>query len=170
MQSHLLAAIMAEVGFTIHSVFIGIAVGVVSDTELKALLIALSFHQFFEGVALGARLSATALSVATDVAFVLLFSIAAPIGIGAGVGLVSAGSFSANSSTFLLVQGSFDGVCAGILLHIGFSMLILDFPNDLSEHCDAPEKKNKASTLKRIALFAALWGGAGIMAFLGRFL
>ena len=43
---------MIEFGITVHSVFIGLAAGVVGTDDLKALLVALSFHQFFEGVAL----------------------------------------------------------------------------------------------------------------------
>lgn len=49
-------AYMIEFGVTVHSVFIGIAVGVVGYDALVPLLIALVFHQFFEGIALGARI------------------------------------------------------------------------------------------------------------------
>ena len=44
-----------EAGIAIHSVLIGVSLGVASDTGVvRPLLAALTFHQFFEGVALGA--------------------------------------------------------------------------------------------------------------------
>jgi zinc transporter 1/2/3 len=166
--SSLMSAFMAEFGFTVHSIFIGLAVGVVSDEDLKALLVALCFHQFFEGVSLGARLSEASLSWAWDIAFALLFAVSAPVGIGAGVGMVSSGGLSTNGETFLLVQGTFDGICAGILLHIGFCMLSVELPRDLAVHCDAP--KVRWAALKRAALFGVMWGGAGFMALIGKYL
>ena len=56
-------------------------------------------------------------------------------------------------------------LCAGILLHIGFSMLIKEFPADT-----AKVAVGAGAGLKRAAMLAALWGGAGAMAALGRWL
>jgi zinc transporter ZupT len=41
---------LLEAGIAIHSVIIGFALGVSSGSEFIALLIALCFHQFFEGM------------------------------------------------------------------------------------------------------------------------
>lgn len=42
----------------VHSVIIGIALGVDEDeSKIKALVVALSFHQFFEGMGLGGCIS-----------------------------------------------------------------------------------------------------------------
>ncbi len=164
-RSGVLALLGTEAGFTVHSVLIGLAVGVAADGELGTLLVALSFHQFFEGVALGARLLDSSYSGATQAALALLFAAAAPIGIGAGAGAVSHGGLNTSGADFLLTQGVSDGVCAGILLHIGFSMAIKDFPEDT-----AKVAAGAGAGLKRAAMMAALWGGAGAMAFLGRYL
>ena len=56
---------------------------------MQALLVALSFHQYFEGIALGARLTDADLGSATDAVFATVFAVAAPVGIGVGVGLAS---------------------------------------------------------------------------------
>jgi len=56
------SAFILEFGLTTHSVIIGITVGVASNDELPSLIAALTFHQFFEGVALGARLAEVGLS------------------------------------------------------------------------------------------------------------
>jgi len=34
-------------------------------------------------------------------------------------------SLNPNSSAFLLVQGTFDGFCAGLLIYIGYNLLIV---------------------------------------------
>lgn len=52
----LVEAYMIEFGVTVHSIFVGLAVGVTDYNALVALLIAFSFHQFFEGIALGGEL------------------------------------------------------------------------------------------------------------------
>ena len=159
--------VSAEFSFTVHSLFIGLAIGIVADDELKALLVALCFHQFFEGVSLGARLSESSLSLTMEVVMCLIFAMAAPIGIGAGVGLMSSGGINTSGGTFLLVQGIFDAICAGILLHIGFHMIIQDFPADVAR---VVRGSGKHATAKRVAMFAALWGGAGAMAFIGKYI
>jgi zinc transporter ZupT len=168
-RSALVSLISAEFGFTSHSVFVGLAVGIVSDDDLKALLVALCFHQFFEGVSLGARLiDAPTVTTAQALLYAFIFAISAPIGIGTGVGIMSAEeSLNVNGETFLIVQGVFDAICAGLLLQIGFSMLINDFPTDLAK---VAPKDDKYATAKVAALFVTLWGGAGAMSFLGKYL
>ena len=141
-------------------------VGVAADSELRALLVALVFHQFFEGISLGARLSESNLSGVGKLALAALFAVAAPVGIGAGLGIMSAGSVNTNGESFLLAQGVLDAVSAGFLLHIGFCMLLKDFPADLARIT----KDDKNPGAKRAGLFLALWTGAGLMAFLGKYL
>jgi zinc transporter 1/2/3 len=43
-----------EVGIATHSFIIGMALGVASGSEVTSLMIALAFHQLFEGMALSA--------------------------------------------------------------------------------------------------------------------
>ena len=88
-----------------------------------------------------------------------------------GVGVVASGSVLTNGSTFLLVQGTFDGICAGLLLYIGFAMLLGDFNKDLARLCDnAPGVPPKTASLRRATLYLSLWLGGGSMAFIGRYL
>eukprot|EP00889_Picochlorum_renovo_P006206 jgi/Picre1/33236/NNA_008561.t1 len=49
--------IVSEVSIGIHSVLIGIALGVTSSSSFVSLFIAIIFHQFFEGIALGSSAS-----------------------------------------------------------------------------------------------------------------
>jgi zinc transporter 1/2/3 len=62
--------------------------------------------------------------------------------------------------------GTFDGVCAGILIYIGYTLLLKDFPEDMERYC----KGHKYEQYMRGAMFIALWIGAGLMAFIGKYL
>jgi hypothetical protein len=159
------AAYMLEFGVTTHSLFIGLAVGITDDAGLRALLVALCFHQFFEGLALGSRLAEARLpSYRHEIALSLLFAVSAPIGIAIGVGVAT--SLNANSAGFLLVQGIFDALCAGILLYLGFSLLLHDFGEDMEIHCQGQPRE----LVRRLGMFTSMWLGAAIMAVLGLYL
>ncbi|EKF38354.1 cation transporter, putative, partial [Trypanosoma cruzi marinkellei] len=82
----LLSALFMEFGVTLHSVFIGLTVGITGDAETKALLVALVFHQMFEGLALGSRLADASMRISLELLLALIFSISAPLGTAVGVG------------------------------------------------------------------------------------
>jgi zinc transporter 1/2/3 len=91
-------AYMIEFGVSVHSVFIGLAVGVTDKHGLAALLVALIFHQAFEGVALGSRLSDTTLGIWNEVVLGAIFALSAPVGIAIGTGVYK--SLNTNDGTF----------------------------------------------------------------------
>lgn len=92
-----------------------------------------------------------------------IFSIAAPVGIAVGIGVYS--SLNVNGQEYLLVQGIFDAICAGILLYTGFMLLFTDFPRDMLTHCNGKYKR-----LMQVGMFLSLWIGAGLLGFLGKYL
>lgn len=158
-------AYLLEFAVTVHSVFIGMTVGIADNSTLVALLPALVFHQFFEGVALGSRVADAKFSNhLQEILLIFIFSISAPIGIA--IGIVIRNVANLNGSTFLLVQGTFDSFCGGILLYIGYSLLLKDFSEDMELHCQGKKREH----LKRYGMFFALWIGAGVMAFIGKYL
>ena len=155
------AAYILEFGLTSHSVIIGITVGVASRSDLNTLLPALCFHQFFEGMALGARLADVGFSALNEVTLMLVYSLSCPIGIAIGVGIAS--SYNQNGNTANLVEGSFDSISAGIILYVGFvQMLGIEFDRDYKTAVRSGDWR------KPIALWCALYFGAGVMAFIGR--
>ena len=92
-----------------HSVIIGIALGTISDSKWKTLLIALVFHQLFEGMALGSRISELAAPMVTKVLlWGLLYPITTPMGVATGIGIRSV--FNANAQGAIVAQGVFDGL------------------------------------------------------------
>jgi zinc transporter 1/2/3 len=166
-DEHLIQTYSMEFALTVHSIFIGMTIGIVRAEELISLLVALCFHQFFEGVALGARLADlpdSSLTVRQMVILVMIFSLSAPIGII--IGIIATSNVSENGVAYLLTQGIFDGLCAGILLYVGFQLLLHDFPNDSERLCS--DKPREAA--RRIGMFVGLWSGAGFMAIIGKFL
>lgn len=118
----------------------------------------------FEGLALGSRIAdANFPSHWHEVLLSGVFSVAAPIGISVGVGLTS--TFNPSGETFLMVQGTFDGICSGILLYIGLVLLLKDFPEDMKKHCQG----HKYEYYRRALMFVALYIGVGLMAFIGKY-
>lgn len=111
-----------ELGIIVHSVIIGIALGA-SETpkNIKPLVAALTFHQFFEGLGLGGCIAQAKLKSQTIAIMTLLFSLTTPIGIGIGLGITNV--YDENSPTALIVEGVFNSASAGILIY----MALVDF-------------------------------------------
>ncbi|KAF9957648.1 high-affinity Zn(2+) transporter zrt1 [Mortierella alpina] len=150
-----------EAGIAAHSVIIGVSLGVSSGSEFTGLLIALVFHQFFEGFALGARIADLAFDTTyTHYILALIFSLTTPI--GAAIGIAISSTYSANSKSSLLVEGIFDSISTGILLYMGYvNLLAIEF--NLNGELRRESKKVKSMC------FIALWMGAAVMAIIGRF-
>ncbi|KAG0258879.1 high-affinity Zn(2+) transporter zrt1 [Mortierella polycephala] len=150
-----------EAGVAAHSVIIGVTLGVSSDAEFTGLLIALVFHQFFEGFALGARIAD--LDFERAMAHYLLasiFSLTTPVGTVLGIAI--ANSYSEDSAVALLTEGILDAVSTGILLYMGYvNLLAVEF----NLNGEIREENARVKSL----CFMALWTGAGIMAFIGIF-
>ncbi|KAI5806031.1 Zinc/iron permease [Pyronema omphalodes] len=60
-KKNLLQVMLLEAGILFHSVFIGMALSVATGSNFIVLLIAITFHQTFEGLALGSRISSITL-------------------------------------------------------------------------------------------------------------
>ncbi|ORY03508.1 ZIP zinc/iron transport family [Basidiobolus meristosporus CBS 931.73] len=159
-QQRRISTYLLEFGISMHSVLIGISVGVTSGTEFNSLLCAIVFHQFFEGLALGARIGELTYSNRlVPYITAMFYAVITPIGVAIGLGIHS--SYNENSPTALLVNGIFDAVSAGILIYMAFVNLIaVEFQN-------SPEFI-KQSKLMKVTCYIALWTGAGIMALIGR--
>lgn len=117
-------AIMLEAGFVFHSIFIGLDIGITRDANVaRTLMIALMFHQGFEGIALGSQFMKAQYSVAKYIVLMLIFVLITPIGIAIGIGVGN--SYQASSHTALGFEGAFNAVSAGILIYNGLVDLIL---------------------------------------------
>lgn len=154
-----LATIIFEAGVIFHSVIVGLDLGVTTGTEFKTLLIALCFHQFFEGVAVGSAAFGSMQSRKKVFMIIFAFAITAPIGQVIGIGVRN--SYSSESTTALWVQGVLDCVAGGILLYTGLVEL-------LTYNMATNQKFLSRSFVQRLTLYTFLWMGAAMMALIGR--
>ncbi|CAN1810061.1 Zinc transporter 1 [Linum perenne] len=116
-----------ELGIVVHSVIIGISLGASGSTKtIKPLVAALTFHQFFEGLGLGACLSQASFRFRVASMMVAFFSFTTPIGIAAGICI--ARIYSESSQTTLVVGGLMNSASAGILIYMALvDLLAQDF-------------------------------------------
>lgn len=160
-RSQIAAFLILEFGIIFHSVMIGLNLGAVGD-EFKTLYIVLIFHQSFEGLGIGARLSG--IPWPKDVSYVwaymmcLLYGLVTPISIGVGLGIRH--QFNSSSYNVNVISGVLDSISSGILIYSGLvELLARDFVFNPSSKKD----------LKQMAfcIFSIL-AGAGIMAAIGK--
>lgn len=142
-----------ELGIVSHSIIIGLSLGVSqSPCTIKPLIGALSFHQFFEGFALGGCISQAQFSTFHSTMMACFFAITTPVGIAAGTALAS--FYNPNSPRALVVEGIFDSVSAGILVYMSLVDLIA---------ADFLSKRMSCNVKLQVASYVALFLGAGLM-------
>ncbi|KAI9280493.1 Zinc/iron permease [Sporodiniella umbellata] len=148
-----------ELGIIMHSILIGVALAVTGKDEFTTLLIALVFHQFFEGMALGTRLNEINYERwYKPVMMGFLYICMTPIGIAIGVGIHS--SFNSNSYSYVLSQAILDSLSAGILLYNAYvSLMSMEISHNHAFH--------NSSTSRKLVCFISMYIGAGLMALIG---
>ncbi|RWR84444.1 zinc transporter 8 [Cinnamomum micranthum f. kanehirae] len=124
---HRVISQVLELGIVVHSVIIGISLGASeSPSTIKPLVVALSFHQFFEGMGLGGCIVQAQFKFRSTAIMSLFFSLTTPVGIALGIGIASI--YSENSPTALVVEGIFNSASAGILIYMALvDLLAADF-------------------------------------------
>eukprot|EP00128_Syssomonas_multiformis_P002379 Colp12_sorted_trinity150504_noHs@6901 len=153
--------IILEFGIAFHSIIIGMSLGVVTGSEFRNLLIALSFHQFFEGFALGASILHAGFSTFSKcLTMALGYAMSTSLGVVIGIGVHE--TFDENSTQSLLTEGIFESVSAGVLIYTGLvELLAQQFTH--SKHFRGQARSTQ------ILGFASLYLGAAVMGFLGRY-
>ncbi|KVG57606.1 zinc transporter 5-like [Cynara cardunculus var. scolymus] len=155
---HRILSQVLEVGILIHSVIIGVSLGVsVSPKTIKPLIIALSFHQLFEGMGLGTCITEAKFNIRTIATMSIFFSLTTPIGIAIGFGISN--TYDENGQTALIVQGVLNAASAGILIYMALvDLLAADF------------MKSKVQTSPKLQMMAciALLLGLGCMSLLAK--
>jgi len=149
---------LLEIGISIHSILIGIAFGMTKDSELIALMIALMFHQFFEGVSLSSVFIEAHFKRNTAIIImIVVYSLTLPI--GAFIGVLIRNAIESTDRLYLTLQGIIDAVAGGILVYDGLV-------NILSRHCSSSLFKNSSILKKNIQLLA-FYIGITVMAVIG---
>ncbi|KAL6244505.1 high-affinity Zn(2+) transporter zrt1 [Rhinocladiella similis] len=119
-NSKLSVSIM-EAGILFHSILIGLTLVVAGDSFYKTLLVVIVFHQFFEGLALGARIALLPKAAGsfwrTKFPMAVAFALITPLGMAIGLGVIH--SFNGNDRSTILTIGTLDALSAGILVWVG---------------------------------------------------
>ncbi|KAH6679708.1 Zinc/iron permease [Halenospora varia] len=159
-QQQIAAFLILEFGVIFHSVIIGLNLGTTGD-EFSTLYPVLVFHQSFEGLGIGARMSAIPFPKRYNWLPWFLcagYGLTTPIAIAIGLGLrttYNAGSFTAN-----VVSGVLDAISAGILIYTALVELLA---RDFLFNPDLTRSRNRLTFMIICVLL-----GAAVMALLGK--
>ncbi|EQB49457.1 ZIP Zinc transporter [Colletotrichum gloeosporioides Cg-14] len=162
-QSRLLRqCLLLEGGILFHSVFIGMAISVATGPTFIVFLIAISFHQTFEGLALGSRIAAIQLPRSSMRPWLMVLAFGGTTPLGQLIGLIVHNLYDPMSQTGLLMVGFMNAISAGLLLFAGLVQLLAE--DFLSE-----KSYKILNGRKRLNAYLAVIGGASLMAIVGAF-
>jgi len=159
-QKLLLQCLLLEAGILFHSVFIGMALSVATGTSFAVLLVAISFHQTFEGFALGSRISAIRFPAGSTKPWLMALAYGTTTPIGQAIGLAIHTLYDPASQTGLLMVGFMNAISSGLLLFAGLvELLAEDFLSD--------ESYITLHGKRRLQACASVVSGAALMALVG---
>ncbi|KAF4555771.1 ZIP Zinc transporter-like protein 2 [Elsinoe fawcettii] len=160
-QRALLQCLLLEAGILFHSIFIGMAVSVATGNSFIVLLIAVSFHQLFEGLALGSRIAAiTAFPKGSWKPWLMALAYGLTTPIGQAIGLIVHNLYDPESQTGLLMVGIMNAISSGLLLFAGLvELLAEDFLSEASY--------DTLKGARRLEASAAVVLGSMLMALVG---
>jgi zinc transporter ZupT len=164
-QKALLQCLLLEAGILFHSIFIGMAVSVATGTAFVVLLIAICFHQTFEGFALGSRIAAlipALFPASSPRPWLMCLAYGATTPIGQAIGIGAHALYDPESEMGLLMVGITNAISSGLLLFAGLVQLIAeDFLSDRSYET--------LTGRRRLEACAAVGLGGVLMAVVGAF-
>ncbi|GAB2236311.1 hypothetical protein Droror1_Dr00028031 [Drosera rotundifolia] len=153
---HVVVSQVLELGIISHSVIIGLSLGVSnSPCTIRPLIAALSFHQFFEGFALGGCISQAQFRRLSTMLMACFFAITTPAGIAVGIGIAS--FYNPDSPRALIIEGILDCISAGILIYMSLVDLIA---------ADFMSKRMRCNARLQVVSYFALLMGALLMSLL----
>jgi zinc transporter ZupT len=100
---------LLEGGILFHSIFVGMTISITSDGFL-VLLIAILFHQFFEGLGLGSRIAAVPYPKKAIRPWILVVAFGLTCPIGQAIGLLTRNSYDPSSAFALILVGAFNAL------------------------------------------------------------
>lgn len=100
---------LLEGGILFHSVFVGMTVSITIE-GFVILLVAILFHQMFEGLGLGTRIAAVPYAKGSIRPWVLVFAFGTTAPIGQAIGLITRNSYDPNSAFGLIIVGIFNAM------------------------------------------------------------
>ncbi|KAH7412532.1 Zinc/iron permease [Cadophora sp. MPI-SDFR-AT-0126] len=159
-KRQILQCLMLEAGILFHSIFIGMAVSVATGPPFIVFLVAIAFHQSFEGLALGSRIAAINFPTHSPRPWIMVLAYGTTTPIGQAIGLVVHNLYDPQSAAGLLMVGFMNAISSGLLLFAGLVQLLAeDFLSDKSYVILKGRRRWEA--------FSAVLAGASLMALVG---
>ncbi|KAF6829817.1 plasma membrane zinc ion [Colletotrichum musicola] len=132
-QKDILQCMMLEVGILFHSVFIGMTLSVSVGHEFVILLVAIAFHQTFEGLALGSRIANIAWPEGSLQPWMMALAYGCTTPVGQAIGLATHRLYSPDSEFGLILVGTMNAISSGLLVFAALiELLAEDFLSDES--------------------------------------
>ncbi|CAK7230984.1 hypothetical protein SCUCBS95973_007758 [Sporothrix curviconia] len=158
----MLQCMLLEAGILFHSVFIGMALSVATGPAFVVFLVAIAFHQCFEGLALGSRIAAIHFPRASYQPWLMVLAYGATTPIGQAIGLLVHNLYDPMSQTGLLMVGIMNAISSGLLLFAGLVQLLAeDFLTEKSYKTLHGRRRTQA--------FLSVVAGSTLMAIVGAF-
>ncbi|KAK3187127.1 hypothetical protein K4F52_004029 [Lecanicillium sp. MT-2017a] len=152
---------LLEGGILFHSIFVGMTISITVD-GFVILLIALVFHQAFEGLGLGSRIAAVPYPKGSPRPWLLVLAFGTTAPIGQAIGLAARNSYDPESASGLIVVGVFNAISSGLLIYAALvDLLAEDFLSEEANHLMTPKMK--------AAAFCWVLAGAAGMSIVGAF-
>ena len=161
-KRQILQCLLLEAGILFHSIFIGMAVSVATGPPFVVFLVAISFHQSFEGLALGSRIAAINFPKHSPRPWLMVLAYGTTTPIGQAIGLIVHNLYDPQSAAGLLMVGFMNAISSGLLLFAGLVQLLAeDFLSDKSYTILKGRRRWEA--------FTFVLAGATLMAIVGAF-
>ncbi|SPO04851.1 related to zinc transporter [Cephalotrichum gorgonifer] len=153
---------LLEGGILFHSVFVGITISLTNDGFI-VLLIAILFHQMFEGLGLGSRIAEVPYAAKSIRPWVLVVAFGTTAPIGQAIGILARDSYDPESAFGLIIVGVFNAISSGLLIYAALvDLLAEDFLSEEAQH--VMTKKMKIKGFCYVLLGAAAMSIVGIFA------
>ncbi|KAL1943710.1 hypothetical protein VTO73DRAFT_4155 [Trametes versicolor] len=168
-RRQVIGILVLQMGIMIHSLVIGLTLSIANGPEFTSLVIAIVFHQLFEGLSLGIRIAGLPSKHSEDgfkhlsgrtlkPLLAVTFAITTPLGIG--LGLAALGGASSTGPRLMLIQGIMSGISAGMLIYAAcVEMLAGDFVMDAHLW--------RSSVRRQVLALVSLLAGVAAMAAIG---
>ena len=132
-QKDILQCMMLEVGILFHSIFIGMTLSVSTGSNFVVLLIAIAFHQTFEGLALGSRIAAISWHEGAMQPWLMALAYGCTTPIGQAIGIATHSLYDPDSEFGLVLVGTMNAISSGLLVFASLvELLAEDFLSDES--------------------------------------
>ncbi|KAF2452713.1 Zinc/iron permease [Lineolata rhizophorae] len=152
---------LLEGGILFHSIFVGMTISITTDGFI-ILLVAILFHQMFEGLGLGSRIAQVPYPKGTIRPWVLVCAFGTTAPIGQAIGLLTRNTYDPDSAFGLIIVGVFNAISSGLLIYAALVDL-------LAEDFLSAEANAILTTKDKVTAFIYVLLGAAGMSVVGAF-